>query len=515
MATLTTDTTTGTTNTTTGTTTGTTTTDTLHDEGHSVGGLVLCGATLWDWVGRKSSTNAKTIDFASGEFPAPHIFGPAAYINVVQVFTHCTSAHAVIIDDMGAAYTFGRNQNGQLGDGTTTSRSEPYKVVIKGEKFVKAAVGRSHTVLVSASGRVYVTGENKVLQLGVKVVSDHKSFVQVTAVKGQTVVDAACGADYTLVITDAGTLFAWGSPQYGQLGDGKDHCYISGTNRMTYDPQMPKPITWVKDKKIVAITCGTNHSLALDDQGVVYSWGCGGYGRLGLPDSPPKDIMVPTEVPGFKDRNNSVKKIACGPTSCMAIDARNALHLWGKWKQSGDGGQGTPWLYPKHYQGLSGWEVYEISAGAVSLFALAGDSCVSWGQNATHGELGHGMNAPRSATNADIVRGLEGIAVSKVACAIGFSLMVVDRSAAKFATLPVIGELVKTAPVVSPAALSASAKKKPVTAATATADAKPKDAKAAPAAKGKRKAPADSADTPNAGSKPAATKPKRGHNGAA
>ncbi|KAH6572656.1 hypothetical protein BASA62_003283 [Batrachochytrium salamandrivorans] len=74
--------------------------------------------------------------------------------------------------------------------------------------------------------------------------------------------------------------------------------------------------------------------------------------------------------------------------------------------------------------------------------------------------------------------------------------MVVDRSAAKFATLPVIG-------------------KKPVTAATATADAKPKDAKAAPAAKGKRKAPADSADTPNAGSKPAATKPKRGHNGAA
>ncbi|KAH6574621.1 hypothetical protein BASA60_005409 [Batrachochytrium salamandrivorans] len=176
MATLTTDTTTGTTNTTTGTTTGTTTTDTLHDEGHSVGGLVLCGATLWDWVGRKSSTNAKTIDFASGEFPAPHIFGPAAYINVVQVFTHCTSAHAVIIDDMGAAYTFGRNQNGQLGDGTTTSRSEPYKVVIKGEKFVKAAVGRSHTVLVSASGRVYVTGENKVLQLGVKVVSDHNHY---------------------------------------------------------------------------------------------------------------------------------------------------------------------------------------------------------------------------------------------------------------------------------------------------------------------------------------------------
>ena len=51
--------------------------------------------------------------------------------------------------DQGAAYTFGRNQNGQLGDGTTTSRSDPFRINIKGETFVKAAVGKAHTLLVT------------------------------------------------------------------------------------------------------------------------------------------------------------------------------------------------------------------------------------------------------------------------------------------------------------------------------------------------------------------------------
>ena len=58
----------------------------------------------------------------------------------------------------------------------------------------------------------------------------------------------------------------------------------------------------------------------------------------------------------------------------MAIDSRDALHVWGKWKNSGDGGQGTPWMYPKHFTGLSGWVIREISCGFAALFALASTS---------------------------------------------------------------------------------------------------------------------------------------------
>ena len=148
---------------------------------------------------------------------------------------------------------------------------------------------------------------------------------------------------------------------------------------MVYQPQPPKRIAFFDDKKIVDVSSGNCHSVALDDEGRVYVWGAGGFGRLGLNEMPPKDTMVPKELLGyFKDRgNNPIKKIVCGPTCTMAIDSRSALHLWGKWKNTGDGGQGTPWLYPKLYMGLSGWAVRDISAGGVSLFSLAGKSFVS------------------------------------------------------------------------------------------------------------------------------------------
>ena len=103
------------------------------------------------------------------------------------------------------------------------------------------------------------------------------------------------------------------------------------------------------------------------------------YGRLGLNETPPRDVMVPTEVPGFKNRNNYVKKIACGPTCCMVTDSRDSLFVWGKWKNSGDGGQGTPWLYPRHFDGLSGWKIDDIACGGVSLFVISEKSTISWG----------------------------------------------------------------------------------------------------------------------------------------
>ena len=193
-----------------------------------------------------------------------------------------------------------------------------------------------------------------------------------------------------------------------------------------YEPQLPKRIAALANHKIVDIQCGFNHSLALDDEGAIFTWGCAGYGRLGLNETPPRDVMVPTQVPGFKNRNNFVKKMAVGPTCCMVTDSRDTLYLWGKWKNSGDGGQGTPWLYPKYFDGLSGWKIDAIACGGVSLFALSEKCTISWGQNAQTGELGHGAGKPRSATNACKVDALEGMSVFQVHCGAGHTLLLVD-----------------------------------------------------------------------------------------
>jgi alpha-tubulin suppressor-like RCC1 family protein len=104
------------------------------------------------------------------------------------------------------------------------------------------------------------------------------------------------------------------------------------------------------------------------------------------------------------------------------------LYLWGKWKNSGDGGQGTPWLYPKMFSGLSGWVVRQCAAGQNCLFALAEKSTISWGQNCQSGELGHGPKKPRSATNAVLVDDLEDFRTIDVSVGLGQSLLIVDKS---------------------------------------------------------------------------------------
>ncbi|KAI8900764.1 regulator of chromosome condensation 1/beta-lactamase-inhibitor protein II [Globomyces pollinis-pini] len=412
---------------------------------NKTGALVFCGSTAWDWIGRRNGKGAPNKEkMAEMEYSSPHVYGPAAYINVQKVFTHCTSAHAVLLDDGGHAFTFGRNDKGQLGDGSTIARDDPFKIELD-EKVVFAATGRGHTILVTESGKVFGAGDNKLWQALGSEAKDPTTFTQVDGLESEKVVSASCGIDFTIVLTEDGKLFGFGSPQFGQLGDGSDHSYIGSTNRMIYNPQPPKEITGI-GKRVLQVASGSNHSHCLVQGGSVYSWGSCGYGRLGLNESPPKDTMVPAEISGFGGVN-PVERIAVGPTCGMLIDSRGSLHLWGKWKNSGDGGQGTPWLYPKYFSGLSGWSVTDIAAGGTSLFALSEESTISWGQGCVHGEMGHGPNRARSATNAVKVDDLEGFRVMGVACGLGNTLLIVDKDDAKFEKLPVLGESVTEAPV--------------------------------------------------------------------
>jgi alpha-tubulin suppressor-like RCC1 family protein len=127
--------------------------------------LAWSGSIAWDWIGRRTANNApKKDEMEKLEFAAPHIYGPAKDIIVHKAITHCTSSHVIIIDVNGTAYSFGRNDKGQLGDGTLVSRSDPYKIEIENETFVHAATGRGHTILVAKSGKVYGCGDNKSFQ---------------------------------------------------------------------------------------------------------------------------------------------------------------------------------------------------------------------------------------------------------------------------------------------------------------------------------------------------------------
>jgi len=114
-------------------------------------------------------------------------------------------------------WTWGRNSNGQLGDGTTTGRTTP--VEVSGlTSVVAVAAGSAHTVVLNADGTVRAWGSNISGQLGDGTTTDRLTPVEVSGLT--SVVAIAAGTAHTVALNTDGTVWAWGSNISGQLGDG-------------------------------------------------------------------------------------------------------------------------------------------------------------------------------------------------------------------------------------------------------------------------------------------------------
>ncbi|KAG0355982.1 hypothetical protein BGZ54_000891, partial [Gamsiella multidivaricata] len=348
----------------------------------------------------------------------------------------------------GDVWVLGRNEKGQLGVGDTNPHPLPMKIPTiyssagnkksTNLKFVDAAVGRNHSIIIASNGAVYGAGDNKMGQLGNDNLKEHPSFVHISSLGREKGASVACGAEFTMVLSEKGQLWAFGSPEYGQLGNKTNGQYLQQSNRLVHMPQTsPVLVAALKDKVVTKVRCGTNHTLALTD-GVVYSWGFGGYGRLG--HSKQEDLWSPMPIEQFAGSNkiSRATDIAAGSSFSMALDGQGQFWLWGKWKTTGDGGGGTPWMYPRTMYDLNGWSFRAFSGGNVTLFCIpTSEPCtIAWGQGAIHSELGYGEGEPRSSTKPDKVRPLEGLIMKDVSCGLGHTLLLCKPGQEKLQDLP-------------------------------------------------------------------------------
>ncbi|EKC99494.1 hypothetical protein A1Q2_06226 [Trichosporon asahii var. asahii CBS 8904] len=176
-------------------------------------------------------------------------------------------------------------------------------------KWVGGAAGRSHWFLLDSKGGVWGSGNNVVGQLGLTLERIPGPWTRA----GEKVIQVTAGHTFSLFLTDAGKVYACGSSEHGQLGNGTTGERLVKAGKTSYDVQAP-PHTF-EGKKIAQISSGNQHSLALDEDGNVYAWGYAGYARLGLGDQ--KDQLVPTLVPQFSDSNpkRRAETVICGPTN--------------------------------------------------------------------------------------------------------------------------------------------------------------------------------------------------------
>lgn len=401
--------------------------------------FLLSGSTSWDLIGRK--TLPKAVANRGNSRPGPQLICPTRLqftglpsdTTFVSIYTGPLAAHLVLIDDKGAAYGLGRNDSAQLGLPDLISRHHP--VLLKppldpSERIVHATCGRQHTILVSDSGRAFSVGHNAFGQLAngstTELRQPEVSEWQIVALPpAEHAVQAAAGADFSLIATKSGAVFAAGSGQYGQLGQGRTGETIGTGNRVVYAVEKtPVPVDAfgaqsgrVRAKQIAA---GSNHALVLDENGKVWSWGFGGYGRLG--HTTPKDELRPRLIDTFKADVYSIDAITAGASSSFAIQTqRKSMYMWGVTKKSGESN-----MYPKPIFDLQGWVIRSMSSGPSSTAVASERSVITWGGSPTFGELGYGKGVPKSSTKPKAVDSLEGLVTKQVAMGGAFCGMIVE-----------------------------------------------------------------------------------------
>ena len=203
------------------------------------------------------------------------------------------------------------NHKGQLGVGDEEMRNMPTLVEgpLKKEVVVHAATGKAHTVFITAKGQVFAAGDNKFGCVGPTPPKKKDTAPLPVLVPGiDGAVFAACGADFTMVLTSLGAVFSFGWSEYGQLGHGTDGSFNQSASsvKITYEAERaPKRVPGLGP--VAQVACGPHHVCALQRDGVALTWGAGGYCRLGHNDQ--MDQWSPKALPNFL-----FKSVACGNT---------------------------------------------------------------------------------------------------------------------------------------------------------------------------------------------------------
>lgn len=212
--------------------------------------------------------------------------------------------HAAVLTSEGRLFTWGGNTYGQLGDGTNTIKSAPFNITANfglgvGETIVQISLGEFHSAAITSLGRIFTFGFNQDGELGDGTL-DYKLLPtditsQFTLNVGEIINQVSLGDYHSSAITSEGRLFTWGKNTNGQLGDGT---IVNSSVPINITAQFSLAV----GETITSACHGASHSSAIISNGKMFTWGNNSNGQLGYVSA--SDVLVPTIVP-FKNAFSS------------------------------------------------------------------------------------------------------------------------------------------------------------------------------------------------------------------
>lgn len=323
---------------------------------------VLEDGTVWAWgyngageLGDGTTTNRLTPTQVLGVGGSGYLSGVISVAAGPAAVGVAVGGHSLALLGDGSVLAWGYNGQGQLGDGTTVNRYYPVAVlglppvimIAAGgggsiDSFYNGYYAESTSYALTQEGMVYAWGFNGQGQVGDGTTQNRSTPVKVSGLTNIVSIAAGSRTGYysyaprlgghALALKADGTVWAWGSNNNGQLGDG------TTTNRAT-----PVQVAGLSD--VIAIAAGGpsvppasgdygGHSLALKSDGTVWSWGFNGYGQLG--DGTTTNRATPVQVVGLSD----VVAIAAGSFHSLARKKDGTVWAWGL-NDAGQLGDGT------------------------------------------------------------------------------------------------------------------------------------------------------------------------------
>ena len=298
----------------------------------------------------------------------------------------------------GSAYCWGRNQYGQLGNGTTNDSSTPVAVstsgVLNGKTITQISVGTEHSCAI-ADEKLYCWGANAYGTFGNGFGSGSSSTTPVAAATGNSLLtnkiisNVNLGGIHTCVVAEQ-RGYCWGGNYNGQLG-------INQTGNAQHVPNAVYTAGVLSGKNVDQVSSGSgNHTCAVAE-GLAYCWGKNGdsgtgtSGQLGDGTSTGKVVPVAVTASGVLSGKTVTDISASSINSCAVASGK--AYCWGSNSEGQIGNGNTTNQYNPaavvDTGALSGKRVTEVSVGPWLSCAIASGSFYCWGLG-TNGQLGNG-----------------------------------------------------------------------------------------------------------------------------
>ncbi|XP_056269201.1 probable E3 ubiquitin-protein ligase HERC1 isoform X3 [Pseudoliparis swirei] len=353
-----------------------------------------------------SNSSHQLVEGTQEKILQPKLAAGFADAQTIEAGQYCT----FVISCDGSVRACGKGSYGRLGLGDSNNQATLKKLTFEPHRAVKKVSSSKgsdgHTLAFTTEGEEFSWGDGDYGKLGHGNSSTQKypKLIQ-GPLQGKVVVCVSAGYRHSAAVSEDGELYTWGEGDFGRLGHGDSN-----------SRNIPTPVKDVSN--VGEVSCGSSHTIALSKDGrTVWSFGGGDNGKLGHGDT--NRVYKPKVVEALQGL--FIRKVCAGSQSSLALTSTGQVYAWGCGACLGCGSSEATALRPKLIEELATMRVVDVSIGDSHCLALSHDNEVyAWGNNSM-GQCGQG-NSTGPITKPKKVVGLDGVAIQQISAGTSHSL---------------------------------------------------------------------------------------------